>query len=714
MPVEEACDDLPGGIVEAAEGSGMKTIGVDVGGTFTDLVFCDMDTGDLAIHKVSTTPDDPSRGVMTGIRELCAASAVSPADIDYVFHGTTTATNAVLEHKGAKAGMITNEGFRDILHIARHQRVEHYSIMQELPWQSRPLIARRHRKVVKGRLVPPTGAELEPLDEAGVRSAAAELKAEGVDSVAICFLFSYLNPDHEDRARAIVEEVMPDAFVTTSSFVSPQFREFERFTTAALAAFIGPKVNRYIDHLDGALRDTGLTGDLRIMASNGGVATAAMVAEKPALTLLSGLAAGVLGGAWVGELAERRRLITFDIGGTSADIGIVVDGVFAETDARSTAIAGFPLLMPMIDIHTIGAGGGSIAHVDRGGAFKVGPQSAGAVPGPAAYGRGGQEPTVTDANLVLGRLDPNDFLGGGMRLDPEASRRVVGRLADELGLGLNETAEGILTIINANMANAIRSRTVQKGIDPRGFALVAFGGAGPLHGVEVAAMLGIPEVIVPPFPGITSAMGLLTTDLKYDAIRTQFQVSGAVDLDRLNRDLAAMEASLMAQFEADKIEGDRVGFQRIGDLRYVGQGYELKIPLPGGTLTEAALAGIWSDFHAAHAAEYGHAFAASPIELVNVRVSGIGRMPKLTSLKAPRGGTLAAALLRTGSCVFRVDGTLAAFETPVYQRPLLPVGEAFAGPAIILQKDSTTVVPPRAEARVDASGNILITLGAAR
>nr|WP_207632988.1 hydantoinase/oxoprolinase family protein [Devosia aurantiaca] len=387
----------------------MKTIGVDVGGTFTDLVYCDMTSGDIAIHKVSTTPDDPSRGVMTGITELCAANNVAPSSIDYVFHGTTTATNSVLENKGAKAGLITNEGFRDIIHIGRHQRVEHYSIIQELPWQHRPLVRRQFRKTVGGRLVPPTGAEHEPLDRDGVRRAAEELRAEGVESVAICFLFSYLNPAHELEAKAIVQEVMPDAFVTTSSFIAPQFREFERFTTAALAAFIGPKVDRYIDNLDNALREIGVQGDLRIMASNGGVATTKMVVEKPTLTLLSGLAAGVLGGKWIGDLTNFNRLITFDIGGTSADIGIIVDGVFAETDARSTSIAGFPLLTPMIDIHTIGAGGGSIAHIDRGGAFRVGPQSAGAVPGPAAYGRGGTEPTVTDANLVLGRLAAQDF-----------------------------------------------------------------------------------------------------------------------------------------------------------------------------------------------------------------------------------------------------------------------------------------------------------------
>jgi N-methylhydantoinase A len=688
----------------------MKSIGVDVGGTFTDLVYCDMATGRVAVHKVATTPPDPSIGVMTGIAQLCAEAGVALSAIDYVFHGTTTATNAVLEHKGARAGMITNEGFRDILQIARHQRVEHYSIMQELPWQNRPLIQRRYRKVVRGRLIPPRGAELEPLDEEAVRRAALELREEGVDSVAICFLFAYLDPAHENRAAAIVREAMPDAFVTTSSAVSPQFREFERFTTTALAAFIGPKVRRYIDRLDGALKAKGVTGDLRIMTSAGGVATAAMVSERPALTLLSGLAAGVLGGAWVGGLAGRDRLITFDIGGTSADIGIVVDGKFAQTDARSTSIAGFPLLMPMIDIHTIGAGGGSIAHLDRGGAFRVGPRSAGAAPGPAAYGAGGTEPTVTDANLVLGRLDADDFLGGGMRLDAEAARRVVAGLADKLGLSLEETAEGILTIINNNMANAIRSRTIQKGIDPRGFALVAFGGAGPLHGADVAALLEIPEVIVPPFPGITSAIGLLTTDLKYDAIRTQFQVSGAVDLDRLDADLLAMERDLARQFEADRIPAQDVTFRRSGDLRYVGQGYELKIALPAGTIDAAGLAGVWRDFHAAHLREYGHSFEASRIEIVNVGVSGVGAMPKLRAPAAPEGGSLEQARLRAGRCLFRVGGTLGPFETVFYQRARLPRGERFAGPAIILQKDSTTVVPPGASAIVDPSGAILIAL----
>ncbi|HLH49625.1 MAG TPA: hydantoinase/oxoprolinase family protein, partial [Roseiarcus sp.] len=659
----------------------MRMIGVDVGGTFTDIVYCDMSSGELAIHKVSTTPDDPSRAILQGVAEICAENNVAPDTIDYVLHGTTTATNAVLEHKGARTGMVTNHGFRDIVHIARHQRVEHYSIMQELPWQNRPLAPRRHRKVVKGRLIPPHGEELEPLDEKDVIAAARALKAEGVEAVAVCFLFSYLNPAHEDQAKRILARELPGVFIATSSSVSPQFREFERFTTAALCAFVGPKMRTYIGKLDASLRSAGLRADLRIMASNGGVATPAMAEEKPVMTLLSGLAAGVLGGAWVGELSGRRKLITFDIGGTSADIGLVVDGRYAETDPRSTSIAGFPLLLPMIDIHTIGAGGGSIAYIDPGGAFRVGPRSAGAAPGPAAYGRGGAQPTVTDANVVLGRLDKDDFLGGSMKLDARAADQVIDELAGRLGLGKLEAAEGVLTVINSNMANAIRSRTVQKGVDPREFALVAFGGAGPLHGAEVARMLGIPEVIVPPYPGITSAMGLLTTDLKYDTIRTQFQVSGKIDLDRLNADLKDMERRLAAQFAADHLDPDKFRFVRDGDLRYVGQGYELKIAFPDGTLAAADLEAIWRLFHKAHQREYGHFFEQNPIEIVNVRVTGVGAMPKIQKLRAPEGGSFAAAKVRIGQCMFRVDGQLRPFETTFYRRHLLPVGETFSGPA---------------------------------
>src|SRR5262249_37840564 len=365
-------------------------------------------------------------------------------------------------------------------------------------------------------LIPPKGEVLVPLDEDEVRQAARELKAEGVDAIAVCFLFSYLNARHEERAGEIIREEYPGVFVTTSAAVSPQFREFERFTTAAINAFIGPKVQGYITLLEQRLRRAGLRADLHIMRSNGGGATPALVGERAGLTLPARAAPGVLGGAWSGALSQSPRLITFDMGGTSADIGVVTHGTFSEATARDTWIAGYPAMVPMIDIHTIGAGGGSIATIDAGGAFRVGPQSAGSQPGPAAYGRGGTTPTVTDANLVLGRLDKDNFLGGAMQLDANAAQQVIHEFAQRVSLSDIEAAEGIITIVNNNMANAIRSRTVQKGIDPREYALVAFGGAGPLHGAEVARMLSIPVCVVPYFPGLTSALGLLTTDLKYD------------------------------------------------------------------------------------------------------------------------------------------------------------------------------------------------------
>jgi N-methylhydantoinase A len=426
------------------------------------------------------------------------------------------------------------------------------------------------------------------------------------------------------------------------------------------------------------------------------------------LTLLSGPAAGVIGGDWAGALSGRRNLITFDVGGTSADIGIVREGTFGEATARDTWIAGFPVMVPMIDVHTIGAGGGSIASLDAAGAFKVGPRSAGAKPGPAAYGRGGTLPTVTDANVVLGRLDAQHFLGGGMALDELAARRVIGELARELGLTDREAAEGVVTLLNANMANAIRSRTVQKGIDPRDFALVAFGGAGPLHGAEVADMLGVTEVIVPPHPGITSAAGLLISDLRYDAIRTAFQISTALDLGRLNAGFESMGRELNAHFAADGIDAARVGFAARGDLRYVGQGYELRVDFPSGAIDNAGAAQAFEAFHAAHRREYGHHFADSAIEIVNIRLAGTAAAPQIARPRRPAGGSLERALVRRGICVFRVDGELSDHDTAFLLREHLPLGQPVAGPAIVLQMDSTTVVPPRHTVEADESGNLII------
>ncbi len=684
----------------------MHLIGVDVGGTFTDLIHTETGSGRTTIHKVPTTTEDPSVGAMAGIAELCAKAGVQPGDIDVVFHGTTIATNAVLEHDGAKTGMITSRGYRDVLHIGRHQRPLNYSIMQDIPWQATPLVRRRHRLVVDERIAPPDGHVLTPLDEDGVREAARQLGADGVEAIAVCFLFSYLDDAHERRAAEIVAAECPDVFVVHSAGVAPQFREFERFTTAAMNAFIGPKVRRYVANFEGGLVSAGLDATLRVMGSHGGALTPAMVTQNPVLTLLSGPAAGVHGGAW--SAAGRGRVITFDVGGTSADIGIVKDGLIQEAAARDTQIGGFPVLVPMIDIETIGAGGGSIAQVDKGGAFRVGPQSAGSTPGPAAYGNGGTRPTVTDANLVLGRLDPEHFLGGAMALDAAASERVIGGLAEELGLSAHACAAGVLTIVNANMANAIRSRTVQKGLDPRDFALVAFGGAGPLHGAEVADLLGIPEVVVPAHPGITSAAGLLTTDLKYDAIKTEFMVQGAVDLARLDRDFSALAEDLVGRFAADSIDPADIALSRSGELRYVGQGYELRIPFPDGTLDDNTMEGVWQAFHARHEAEYGHAFPDSPIEIVNIRVVGIGAMPTLQTPALKSEGAMDDALLRQARCMFSVDGALQGFETGYYDRERMPTGVALQGPVIIVQTDTTTVVPPGWTATAHEDGTMTL------
>ncbi|MEM9162805.1 MAG: hydantoinase/oxoprolinase family protein [Cyanobacteria bacterium P01_F01_bin.4] len=687
----------------------MKLIGVDIGGTFTDLILADVAQQLTWIHKVPTTVDDPSIGMIQGIQTLCQMAQADYGDIEHVLHGTTIATNTLLTHEGARTGLITTRGYRDIVHIGRHQRPQHYSIMQDIPWQARPLVKRRDRKVVSERL-DPKGEVLTPLDEAEARTAILELKAAGVDSVAICFLNAYFDARHEDRVAAIAKELFPDAFITTSASIFPQFREFERFTTACINAFVGPKVQRYIQNLSRRLQEKNVGGELHIMRSNGGVATAEVAGEQPVTLLLSGLAAGVLGGAAAGEQSRRPRLITFDMGGTSTDIGIVTERGFAEATARDTWIAGYPVMVPMIDVHTIGAGGGSIAYVDEGEAFRVGPRSAGAEPGPVCYHKGGTEVTVTDANVVLNRLDPEYFLGGEMTIYPEKAFAAVQALADRMGLDLYETAAGILTIVNNNMADAIRSRTIQKGQDPRKFALVAQGGAGPLHAADVALSLGIPEVVVPRYPGITSAMGLLTTDLKHDLIQNEFTLSTEPNLPKLNADLQSLEDQVKAQLRADGFSETDMALQRFADCRYVGQGYELRAQVPGGTLDETALQSVWQQFHDLHTAEYGHAFPENPVELVTLRVTGTGPMPKLSGLPVPTAGDIQDAWLKTAVTYFRVNGQLEKYSTNFFERDRLPVGGQIEGPAVIFQKDSTILLPPHSQGTVETNGNLLLRL----
>lgn len=687
----------------------MILVGVDVGGTFTDIVLTDTEKHTLAIDKVPTTAPDASQGVVSGILNICSREKIQPDEVGYLFHGTTVATNAMLEHKGARTGMITTAGYRDIIHIGRHQRPQNYSILQDIPWQTKPLVERRHRKAVRERIVPPSGETLIELDEEQTRRSIKELKNEGVESIAVCFLFSYLNPAHEQRVCAIIEDEFPDAFVTSSADVSPQFREFERFTTACMNAFLGPKVKQFVLGLSTKLAAAGIKGDVHIMTSNGGVATARTIAEKPVYSLLSGLAAGVLGGEWIGQRSGRNNLITFDVGGTSADIGIVTPRGITEASARDTKMSGFPVMVPMIDVHTIGAGGGSIAYVDAGGAFRVGPASAGSEPGPACYGKGGTDPTVTDANIVLGRLDQEHFLGGKMRIYPERSFEVLGQLANRLGLPFHETAEGICTILASNMANAIRSRTVQRGHDPRQFSLVAFGGGGPMTAVDVAHHLKIPEVIVPRYPGITSAMGLLTTDLKYDFVKTELLVSTGNPGPKLLRDLKDLAAAAREQLSKDGIADQEIRITNSLDLRYMGQGYELRIPFSGEDFNGDGGARVWSEFHGRHAAEYDHCFPQNPIEIVNLRVTGLGLMPRLPKqVQRTFARGVEDAWLKSGETYFRVGGVLQKLRTEFYDRARIPDGASIAGPAIFFQEDTTTVLPPGWSAKADEHGNLII------
>ncbi|MEM9784744.1 MAG: hydantoinase/oxoprolinase family protein, partial [Pseudomonadota bacterium] len=605
----------------------MIRVGVDVGGTFTDVVLerTAMAGADcVVVTKVPSTPSDQSEGVVKGVLQVCEIAGVSPGDIDMLFHGTTVATNMVIERTGAEVGMLTTRGFRDILHMARHKRPHNFSLQFDVPWQSKPLVKRRNRIPITERLAPPEGTVEVPLDEGEVRAAAELFKKRGLDAVIVGFLFSFLNDVHERRAKEIVEDAMPDAFVSTSSEVANVIREYERFSSTAMNAYIGPKTALYLRRLESRLSENGISAIVRIMQSNGGISTAANSAVRPIGLLLSGPAGGVIGGRWTGAHCDTANVITIDIGGTSADISVIENGVLRIKNPRDTEVASLPVLAPMIDIDALGAGGGSIAYVDEGGAFRVGPRSAGAEPGPACYGRGGSEPTVTDAQVVLGRLDREHFLGGDLTIDPDlAVAAVREQIATPLGLSVEEAALGILKIVNNNMALAINANSVAKGIDPRGFTLMGFGGAGPLNVVALAEMIEAKDAISPLQPGITAAMGLLVTELRYEYTHSVLVVLDDADADTLARVNALSDelvAEATAQLEADGIPAEARRFNKIMECRYLGQGFELRADMPDGPLTADNVSRVVDSFFDVHKAAYGHAFRDQKTEGVTLRV----------------------------------------------------------------------------------------------
>jgi N-methylhydantoinase A/oxoprolinase/acetone carboxylase beta subunit len=691
----------------------MKRVGVDVGGTFTDLIAVDDESGQVLVHKLPTTPDDPSRGTVEGIRELAAQAGIEPSGLDQVFHGTTIATNIVIEHNGATVGMITTEGYRDILHIARHKKPLNFSNYQDLPWQRYPVVRRRYRLTVPER-VTKDGEVLVPLDEEKARDQVRTLRDAGVEAVAVCFLFSFLNPAHEQRVAEIVREEFPEAFLSVSSDVLPQYREYERFSTVGLNAYVGPKVARYVGKLEEELRALGVRTGVHLMTSASGVATAEAAVQRPVNLLMSGPVAGVVGGIWAGRQAGYGNVITLDVGGTSADIGLAQDGRLRMKHLLDTKVGPYQAMIPMVDVDTIGAGGGSIAYVDAGGIFRVGPRSAGAVPGPAAYNRGGTDATATDAMVNLGWLLPEAFLGGGMQLAPELARSAFEQgPAAALGMSAEEASMGAVQILTHSMVQSIEENSVRKGFDPRDFALVAEGGAGPLFAAQIAMEVGTPVVLVPQFPGIQAAMGLLATDMVYEYVATTYQRLSKLDAEALQRRFEELEAQAREQLEADGIPADRLVVQRVAECRYLGQGYELRVDAPSGAIDDAWVEEVRSDFHDIHEREYSRRFEDSDIEIPNIRVRGIGLMPALeTPELEPGGESPEAALRHEGSAWFRVDGRLEQVPTRYYDRTALAAGNRLQGPAIVNQYDTTTVVPPGVEAHVDRFGNIVIEVGA--
>ena len=641
-------------------------LGVDTGGTFTDLCLVDEAGGQVRVAKVSSTPHDPAEAVINGLNQLVERGELSPEQIGFFIHGTTVATNALLESKGAPTALITTEGFEDVLLIGRQSRPKLYDFWAQRP---RPIVPRSRSYGVPERVLH-DGTVLKPLDEDSVCRALEEIKAQGVNSIAVCLIHSYANPAHESRIKDLAAEIHPQAMVTISSEVLPEYREYERMSTICINAYVMPKVNTYVAHLQDLLARMGVGSELYIMQSNGGVITAETARHSSARTALSGPAGGVLTGVQLAQKLNQPNQITIDIGGTSSDICLIDGGrpnLTTETD-----IEGYPIKLPMIDINTIGAGGGSIAWIDPGGALRVGPESAGAAPGPVCYARGGTVPTVTDANVILGRINPEYLLGGRMQVDLEGARRAVQEvIAEPLGLDLITAAAGIIEVINANMIRGIRRVSVERGYDPRDFALVPFGGAGPLHGVELARALNMTRIIVPAHPGIASAVGMLTADVRHDYVQTFIAPAKEADLSRLSLIYSDMETRGKAQLCSEGFMGDTQKLVYSADMRYAGQSYELPLELPSSELSPADLAQLIQGFHQRHKQAYGYAREEAPVELVNLRLTALGLLPQADGgLEWPQGETEPRPIA-TRQVYF--DGGMLA--TPIYKREQIHAGQ---------------------------------------
>jgi len=690
-------------------------IGIDIGGTFTDAALVDGETGAIRVVKVLTTPEDPAQGFMAALERGLAECQATGRDVAAVVHATTVATNAIIEGKTARVGMLVTRGFRDILEIGRQIRSRLYDVHLQKP---APLVPRRFSLEVTERL-DHEGRVLQPLDLDEVRQAARRLRHEGVEAVVVCLLHSYLNPAHERAVAEIVRAELPDVFLSVSSDVCPEYREYLRASTTAVNAAVMPIVSRYVDALESRLHALGAVAPFYVMQSNGGVMTSSSAKARPVYMVESGPAAGVIAAGAIAAPYGYKNVMSFDMGGTTAKVGLIQDGqlrLSTEIEVGAQSVTplgegrggGYPIRTPVIDLVEVGAGGGSEAWIDAGGALRVGPRSAGARPGPACYGRGGTTPTITDANLVLGRLNPAFFLGGEMTLDAAAARKAIAdRVAAPLALDPIAAAAGIVEIANAHMIGAMRLVSVQRGYDPRQFVLVAFGGAGPLHANALARELGIPAVLVPPNPGIASAVGMLMTDLRHEFVTTRRVRLDALTPEALESLFADFLVEGSARLDRDGVPASDRQMLRSVDLRYHGQSFELSIAVPAGSLTVADVGRLRAEFDAAHERAYGYAAPEDAVELVNVRLAAIGVTPRPRRAPLPPGGRDAAKALKgTREVWFAEIGGWR--NTNVLDRAKLLSGNVIAGPAIVEEHDASTLVHPGWEATVDQHGNLVV------
>ncbi|MFD1851268.1 hydantoinase/oxoprolinase family protein [Oceanobacillus bengalensis] len=674
-------------------------IGVDTGGTFTDVALISEESGETFITKVPSTPENSSIGVLNGVKQIIMETGIQYEDLNFFIHGSTVATNTLLEKKGAKTVLLTTKGFKDVLQIGRQTRPKLYDFRAR---RNEPLVTRDLRLEIDER-INAKGEVVKEIDQNQLTELVEKLKDVDAKAVVVSFINSFLNSENEIIVKEFLEKSLPNVSITISSEVLPEIKEYERTSTAVVNGYVMPKMEYYLRYLEEKITELKIPSELYIMQSNGGVINTDTTVKMPVRTVLSGPAGGVVGGSNIADQTEYKNLITIDMGGTSLDTSLIENGKPQYT--TSSKIQDFPIHVPMVEMHTIGAGGGSIAWIDSGGALRVGPESAGAVPGPVCYGKGGTEPTVSDANAILGRINPNSLLGGKMKIDIHSAKKVIKeKIADPLGLTVEKAAEGILKVVNTNMVRGIRVISVEKGHDSRDFSLLAFGGAGPLHASDIAEELGCKNIIIPPNPGIACAMGMLTADVRHDYVQSYISELSQINLEELNNKLSKLYRISRDELAAEGFKKEEMKFQASLDLRYKNQAYNLNIELDDMYVTEVEIRNAVEKFHSSHNKVYGFSRLGEELEVANIRLISYGLIKKPKENINNNGPN--QDLEPIGNREVYFEGSF--YNTSIYERSDMYSGNVIKGPAVIEQLDSTVIIHPYQEALVDIYHNLVI------